>query len=85
MEFAAKRLGMEEFGEFIAILWEWWNARNRFIFGRLDGRCEVLGDRVVAFVRSYRDAKVKNGEQLYPSYWVPPAACLLYTSPNPRD
>ena len=59
MECAAKRLGPQEFGEFIAIVWECWNGHNCFIFGRPDGRLEVLGDTAVAFVRSYHEQRRK--------------------------
>ena len=57
IECAVHWLGPKELGESIAILWECWNARNRFVFGKLDNRLDVLGDRAVAFVRSFREAK----------------------------
>jgi len=57
IECAAKRLGPEELGECIAILWECYNAHNRFNFWKPDSRLEVLGD----IVRSYREAMARGG------------------------
>ena len=65
LECAPNRLSPEELGEFIAILWECWNARNRFIFGKPDNRLDVLGDRAMAFVRSFWEATERFDKPIF--------------------
>jgi len=46
-------LDHNSFGDFLAVLWEYWNARNRFIFNRQEGNLHTLGKRAIDFVKSY--------------------------------
>ena len=47
-----------ELGKFVAVLWEHWNARNRFIFQKLDKNMEALRVRACSFVRGYKEVKM---------------------------
>ncbi|KAJ8450821.1 hypothetical protein Cgig2_032446 [Carnegiea gigantea] len=62
------------FGEFVAVLWECWNARNRFIFKRLYRNLESLSLRAITLVRTFRDTQVKGAipTTLLPVTWKPP-------------
>ncbi|KAJ8451541.1 hypothetical protein Cgig2_018175 [Carnegiea gigantea] len=73
---AKKKLSQEEVGDFVAILWEIWNARNRFIFKTPDRNFGVLSKRAISFVRSYRESVEHDrpkGDSA-PSLWQPPAS-----------
>ena len=37
LQAAFQRLCHDQFGDFLAVLWKCWNARNRFIFNGVDG------------------------------------------------
>jgi len=54
---AKRLLDGDGFVDFLAVLWECWNAHNRFIFSKPDGNLHTLGRRAIDFVKSYRDAK----------------------------
>ncbi|KAJ8431053.1 hypothetical protein Cgig2_005402 [Carnegiea gigantea] len=45
-------------GEFLSVLWEIWNSRNRFIFSTPDRSPEGLALRAISFIRSYREARL---------------------------
>ena len=53
MELAASCLDRDELGIFVAIIWECWNARNRFIFQKPDHNLAVLGQRATSFTKQY--------------------------------
>ena len=57
----AKILDVDELGNFVAIVWEIWNARNQFIFNCLDHRLASLSCRAVDFVKNYRATKDMEG------------------------
>ncbi|KAJ8429174.1 hypothetical protein Cgig2_010124 [Carnegiea gigantea] len=66
----------DEFGDFLAIMWECWNARNRFIFQTPDCHLENLGKRAIANVHSYRaqqDIDSPFSKVSHPSTRIPPA------------
>jgi len=52
---AATALDSQQLGEFVAVMWEVWNERNRYIFGQrqMGIRCTTAA-RAVQFVRTYR-------------------------------
>jgi len=58
---AHQELSMEELGMFVAILWECWNARNRFIFESIEDDVTQLSSRARRFVASYREMKDTMG------------------------
>ena len=53
---AQDHFGKHDLCEFVAVHWEIWNARNRFLFGSADRDVTKLGDKAISFVRSYREA-----------------------------
>ena len=67
-------LSREELGNFTMVIWELWNARNRFIFGTLDKNIGLLGKRAIAFVRNYHESLGhEEGVRVpLPSLWTPP-------------
>ncbi|KAJ8433536.1 hypothetical protein Cgig2_018089 [Carnegiea gigantea] len=76
LEHASTSLDPDKLGEFVAVLWECWNARNRFIFGRRDSNWRVLAGRAVSFVRRYRELKSMPAapDEGGGACWVPPSA-----------
>lgn len=66
-------------GEFVAVLWECWNARNRFIFKTLDENLSMLSTRAISFVRNYRTMRAREGIQHepLPAIWKPPVSGIL--------
>ena len=60
LELAAKALNEGEVGTFIAVLWESWNARKRFLFQELDHNLIVLEKRAASHVQRYRSMKEKE-------------------------
>jgi len=76
---AHQELSMEELGMFVAILWECWNARNRFIFESIEDDVTQVSSRARRFVASYREMKDTMGVsgQSHPAAWKPPPAGLL--------
>ena len=76
---ASQVLSTDELGMFVAILWECWNARNRFIFGSIEKNVAQLSKRAVHFVMSYRQMKEQtctNGHA-QPTAWKPPTMGIL--------
>ena len=71
-----KSLSWEELGDFVAISWEIWNVRNRFIFKTPNRNPRVLSKRAISFVRSYRESLAQDPPQgnSAPSLWQPPAS-----------
>ncbi|KAJ8429882.1 hypothetical protein Cgig2_014162 [Carnegiea gigantea] len=72
--FAKKRLDLDHLGDFVAVLWECWNKRNRFIFGDRIYTFHGLADRAKNLVRSYRKVREGTGEGVSstPQFWKPP-------------
>ena len=50
---ASHTLDDDAFGDLLAVMWECWNARNRFIFSSPDRNLATLGKCALDFVRSY--------------------------------
>ena len=75
---AKKELPREEVEEFVGVMWEIWNARNRFIFKTPDANLALLSKRAIAFVRSYRASIEQEHPSSVPlpSMWQPPASGL---------
>ncbi|KAJ8452986.1 hypothetical protein Cgig2_014749 [Carnegiea gigantea] len=72
---AMQLLSEDSFGDFLAIMWECWNARNRFIFGTPESNLSILGKRALSFVRSYRlhhEATALTHGTVHPFAWTPP-------------
>ena len=68
---AIRLLDDDQLGIFTAILWEVWNARNRFFFGHPDKSLGTLIQRVISFVHNYRAAQERDhvlGPSLPPSW-----------------
>ena len=70
---------MDDLGLFVAILWECWNAHNRFIFRALDKDVSQLSKRAVNFVMSYRQMKEQTRDvgAVLPKLWKPPTMGIL--------
>ncbi|KAJ8421550.1 hypothetical protein Cgig2_017397 [Carnegiea gigantea] len=64
---------------FVAVAWQIWNARNRFIFKRPDDNLSRLSRRAIEFVVGYREAKDKaEGRRVQQrTIWRPPLASVL--------
>jgi len=75
----SRELSMDDLGLFVAILWECWNARNRFIFGSIEENVAQLSKRTVQFVMSYRQMKEQTCTtgHAHPTTWKPPTAGVL--------
>ena len=58
---AMKTLENDQLGNFTAILWEIWNARNCFLFGRPDKTVSTLSKRAISFVHNYCMAQEREG------------------------
>ncbi|KAJ8428491.1 hypothetical protein Cgig2_029944 [Carnegiea gigantea] len=77
---ARETLDKDSFGDFLAVMWECWNARNRFIFRRPDNNLSVLGKRVIAFVRSFHElqnVELSPHTTPHPNYWSPPMTGIV--------
>ena len=77
---ASKVLNQDAFGDFLAVMWECWDARNRFIFKFPDRDLQTLGRRAIAFVQSYRDHAASgdvSGPTPHPSTWSPPGSGFM--------
>ncbi|KAJ8435145.1 hypothetical protein Cgig2_018973 [Carnegiea gigantea] len=79
VELTAKRLDANEIGEFVAILWECWNAQNPFLFGKLDQRLDVLSHWARSFVHSCRETKLRSDgvKGTHPCILGPPQIGIL--------
>ncbi|KAJ8434427.1 hypothetical protein Cgig2_002629 [Carnegiea gigantea] len=58
---AAKVLEEDRLGKFVAVMWECWNSRNRFIFGQKEGKRAGLARRAVQYVHTFRALKEDAG------------------------
>ena len=54
LEKAATILTVDRLAGFVAIMWECWNSRNRFIFDEKDSRREGLAQRAIRFAHNFR-------------------------------
>ena len=76
---AQDHFGKHDLGEFVAVLWEIWNARNRCLFGSADRDVTKLGDKAISFVWLYREAcdrlDVKDRQLL--DKWIPPPSGMF--------
>ena len=73
---ASKVLSLDRLGEYVAVLWECWNLRNRFIFEKKVDNGDALASRAVAFVLNFR--RMRDEESPVPqstdaSCWRPPS------------
>jgi len=72
---ATQLLDHQRLGEYVAIMWEVWNERNRVVFGQggTGGR-RRLAARAVQFVRGYRDFQESSGLKpvIQGAPWTPP-------------
>ena len=57
---AANILSVDRLAEFMAVMWECWNSRNRFIFGKQKGWRGALAQRVISFVQDFRAMKERS-------------------------
>ncbi|KAJ8420194.1 hypothetical protein Cgig2_023774 [Carnegiea gigantea] len=71
---AMENINLDELGEFLAVLWECWNARNCFIFQTPSKSLAILGARAISFVRGYRASHAceTEGKVASPALWKPP-------------
>jgi len=79
LEKATTTLSADRLTEFVAIMWECWNARNRFIFGDENLR-DDLAQRAIRFVHSFREMKergVNCSTPEMPCLWAPPSEGLV--------
>ena len=53
---AQDHVGKHDLGEFVAVLWEICNARDRCLFGSADHDVTKLVDKAISFVWLYREA-----------------------------
>ncbi|KAJ8434123.1 hypothetical protein Cgig2_024241 [Carnegiea gigantea] len=77
---ARKSLDEDLFGDFLVVMWECWNARNRFIFKNPDHNLSSLGKGVIDFVHSYRhtlDSESSPQPTTHKSTWSPPTPGYL--------
>jgi len=65
---ASHTLDDDAFGDLLAVMWECWNARNRFIFSSPDRNLATLGKCALDFVRSYH----LHQETTPPPTWLTP-------------
>jgi len=79
LEQAATKMDLDQLGEFVAIYWEIWNARNRYVFGRPNSNLEVLSSHVVKFVMNYRELreKTENPKVQHQALRRPPGAGMM--------
>ncbi|KAJ8431628.1 hypothetical protein Cgig2_029036 [Carnegiea gigantea] len=79
LEKALKVSDKEELGHFVAIVWECWNAQNRFIFGMPDFNPSVLGVRALKLVQSYAEAQEMRvaPKASHQTKWKPPISGML--------
>ncbi|KAJ8444433.1 hypothetical protein Cgig2_005955 [Carnegiea gigantea] len=71
---ARENLDKDAFVDFLAVMWECWNAHNCFVFRRPDNNLSVLGKRAIAFVHSFRElqnVELPPQTMLHPTYWSP--------------
>ncbi|KAJ8421888.1 hypothetical protein Cgig2_009607 [Carnegiea gigantea] len=61
IERVTKILNVDELANFVAIIWEIWNARNRFIFKRLDHHLASLSCHAIDFMKNYKATKDMEG------------------------
>ncbi|KAJ8444399.1 hypothetical protein Cgig2_026603 [Carnegiea gigantea] len=63
-------LGADAFGDFVTILWEIWNAGNRFVFAHRDHNPTTLSKQALAFVKHFRHIREHEStlSASHPSY-----------------
>ena len=74
---AAQSLDNQRLGEFVGVMWEIWNERNRVVFGQgVVGGKKRLASRAVQFVRSYKVFTEYRSPMLTTrdAVWTPPDA-----------
>ncbi|KAJ8430221.1 hypothetical protein Cgig2_009399 [Carnegiea gigantea] len=77
IEQASKKMNMNSFGDFLAVMWECWNAYNYFIFKTPEQHLEVLGKRAIAYIYNFREQQAVESSPSsapHPSTWTPPMA-----------
>ncbi|KAJ8436147.1 hypothetical protein Cgig2_029759 [Carnegiea gigantea] len=77
---AIEQLTHDEFGEFLAVMWECWNARNHFIFKTRDCYLDKLGKRAISYIRSYSGQQEIDSFPStvpHPSTWTPPTTSCV--------
>ncbi|KAJ8436301.1 hypothetical protein Cgig2_005225 [Carnegiea gigantea] len=76
---AADKLDTDKLEDYMAIMWEIWNKRNRFIFGGRFAMGKGAATRAISFVRSYGEfnAGSKSVSGTQSSFWKPPDASML--------
>lgn len=77
---AADLLDSDLLGDFLAIMWECWKVRNRFIFAKKNGWRGGLASRAVCFVKSFKEMKeevAKNSYEQNMPYWKRPDSGLF--------
>ena len=57
---AATVLSLDRLAEFVAVMWECWHSRNRFLFGKKDGWRGRLTHRAITFVHNFIAVKETN-------------------------
>ncbi|KAJ8448142.1 hypothetical protein Cgig2_031866 [Carnegiea gigantea] len=77
---ASQRLMLDRLGEHVAVMWECWNSRNRFIFGKKEGNRAGLATRAMAFVHNFR--RIREDDTPAPTTsattcWMPPSLGLF--------
>ncbi|KAJ8436631.1 hypothetical protein Cgig2_029877 [Carnegiea gigantea] len=58
---ASHTLDDDAFGDFLAVMWECWNARNRFIFSTPDRNLATLGKRALDFLALRKRGPASTG------------------------
>jgi len=79
LEHASALMEMNHLGEFVAICWEIWNARNRHVCGRPHSNLANLSSHAINFMMSYREArvKIKDPKVQHQALWRPPRAGMM--------
>jgi len=74
---ASEVMDNELFGDFLAVMLECWNARNRFTFRSPDSDLETLGKRAITFVCHYREHLFSDEDSkpaTLANLWTPPSS-----------
>lgn len=79
-EKARQQLKGETVRDFLAIMWEFWNARNRFIFSWPDKNLSILSKRPLDFIKCYwnhRELELATTHIHHPNSWRPPSVSYV--------